>query len=229
MSIHLLYSPIPLSKQTHNAHINLARLYARTPLVMLFPSGLARLPSHSLYPSLLAAKITHPLIIPRLSGSTRPQQQIASSRQKDRDTGLPFTNESALVISRNDPLWCTERFFVPYPKEWTECLWQFWLLHPDAVELDNTVIVSWTAALLEDDGSKEKHTMPSLEAQVTPAVNVRSVPILTYRAFYIVDWMPSRPHLELLASSGAPYRWIVSDISALAETNKSTNEQSIPH
>jgi hypothetical protein len=168
-------------------------MYARTPLVMLFPSGLASLPSHSLYPSLLAAKISHPLIIPRLSRST-PQQQNAPGQQKDKDASLPFMSESGLVISRNDPLWCTERFFVPYPKEWSECLWQFWLSHPNAVDLDKTVIVSWNAARLEDDESKEQHILlKHLEAQVTAsAVNVRGVPkFYSPCIFYVFNWMLS--------------------------------------
>ena len=188
VSIHLLYSPIPLPRQTHNAHINLARLYARTPLVVLFPLGLACLPSHSLYPSLLAAKISHSLIIPRLPWPAE-QQQNAPVRPKDRDTGLPFTNESALLIRRSDPLWCTERFFVPNPKEWTECLWQLWLSHPDAVDLDNTVIVSWMAGHWEDDGSKEEHTMPNLlEAQVTlSAVDVRNMPIFMCLSIFVLS------------------------------------------
>ncbi|KAF9521005.1 hypothetical protein BS47DRAFT_6430 [Hydnum rufescens UP504] len=169
LSIHLLYSPIPLSSLTHNAHMNLARLYALTSLVLLFPSGLAYLPSHSLYPSLLAAKVSHPLIIPRLS---RPptKQQKAPDRLKDEDASLPFTWESALVVSRNDQLWCTERFFVPYPKEWTECLWQFWLSHPGAVRLDTTVLTTWSPALMEDEDTKPKATLHNrLEPQYSPS------------------------------------------------------------
>lgn len=163
ISIHLLYVPaLPSSSHSRNAYINLARLYASTNAIMLFPGGVAELPSRTLYHSLLADRSSSPLIIPRHSSSsyrpTAPATSILTSFSSDIDRTLPFHHDAALFVIRSDPLWCTERFFLShptavtrlttypaYPMEWTECLWQFWLAYPDAVDLTRTVVDSWGA------------------------------------------------------------------------------------
>jgi hypothetical protein len=42
-------------------------------------------------------------------------------------SGLPGL--SPLIIPRNHPVWCTDRFFIHNTRaaDWKECLWQFWV------------------------------------------------------------------------------------------------------
>ncbi|KAI0344601.1 hypothetical protein BDW22DRAFT_1326705, partial [Trametopsis cervina] len=107
-----------------NAFLNLARLFSQTDVVTLFPGNLSVVPPKILYRSVASE-----------SGSSKPV--VFSMRQQ---ATFPFTGFSPAVLNREDPLWCTERFFpsISRAADWTECLWQIWLEHSGNIEVKPT-------------------------------------------------------------------------------------------
>lgn len=95
-----------------NAYLNLARLFSRTKKVAIFPGNLSHLPPKALYKTLLTSTLNKPIV---LTSRTNPN--------------YPFSALSPLILNRDDPLWCTERFFISVSREldWGECVWQVWL------------------------------------------------------------------------------------------------------
>ncbi|KDQ53572.1 hypothetical protein JAAARDRAFT_111746, partial [Jaapia argillacea MUCL 33604] len=108
LSIHLLN--IATNTQDHpNAYINLARLFARSSHVLLFPDDLSTLPPVSAV-SLAAANSTIFLT------------------SKPAHPGFPFLPLTPIMLHRGDNIWCTERFLSGSRiLDWEECLWQVWL------------------------------------------------------------------------------------------------------
>lgn len=112
LSVHILHLE-PSSPDNPNAFLNLARLFAQTSTVALFPGNLSAVPPKTFSRSLLSKRLP-------------PKPVIYSVRGR---TTYPFSPLSPAIFGRDDPLWCTERFF-PYVSrsvEWLECLWQIWL------------------------------------------------------------------------------------------------------
>lgn len=110
LSLHILYAA-PGSKHLPNAYLNLARLFARTDHVILFPGNLSALPSPALLGTL----------------SARPHALSIISNQND--TNFPFPALAPVVVHRNHSIWCTERLFLTDSRDgdWDACLWQLWL------------------------------------------------------------------------------------------------------
>ncbi|KAJ7497396.1 hypothetical protein FB451DRAFT_1120874 [Mycena latifolia] len=112
LSVHLIHV---MNDHYHpSAYLNLARLFATSPIVMLFPANLSNvLPTQ--FHSRLTSQLHHPIRKPVLVTST------ATS---------PFSipGLTPVIIPRNYPLWCTERaFLVSRTSDWDDCLWQLWL------------------------------------------------------------------------------------------------------
>lgn len=117
VTIHLLHTPHSRS-YTSNALLNLARLFASTKQVLLFPLGLSRSPQPTLRTALLITPRSEPYpyrLIPANATISLP--------------GNPLSSDSVLLIDRDAPFWCSERFFAAPDliAEWDECLWQVWL------------------------------------------------------------------------------------------------------
>lgn len=115
ISVHLLQ--VDNDGGSPNSYLNIARLFSTTPLVMLVPANLSTPPSIS-YEVLNSQKLL-PEHLPMIVSSV---DQIWSSY-----SGLPGL--SPLIIRRNHPVWCTDRFFINNARaaDWKECLWQFWV------------------------------------------------------------------------------------------------------
>lgn len=113
LSIHVLQLE-PHAEENPNAFLNLARLFAQTSTVALFPGDLSSVPPKTFSRSLLF----------------RTSSKSAVFSMRGRNT-FPFSPLSPVVLSRDDSLWCTERFFphVSRAADWQECLWQLWLEH----------------------------------------------------------------------------------------------------
>ncbi|KAJ6625536.1 hypothetical protein B0H10DRAFT_1782877, partial [Mycena sp. CBHHK59/15] len=111
LSLHLLH--VTNNRYSPSANLNMARLFALSYTVMLFPANLSNiLPSDfynilssSMYsskkPLILASTITSAFSIPDLT---------------------------PVILPRDYQLWCTERAFItPRTSDWDDCLWQLWL------------------------------------------------------------------------------------------------------
>ncbi|KAG2146478.1 uncharacterized protein EDB93DRAFT_1251016 [Suillus bovinus] len=109
-----------------NAYLNVARLLAPTDRVVLFPDGLpSHLPSN-LYSSIIRSTSMQPLVLGNNSRRT-----------------YPFLPMSPVVLPKDYPTWCTERFslFQSRSLDWEDCLWQLWLESAGSVK--STAVDSW--------------------------------------------------------------------------------------
>lgn len=122
-----------------NAFLNLARLFAQTTQVALFPGSLSHLPSPHAYSTIQNSRqkehrissLSHyrPLLL--------QTSDVAQSRR--RLTTLPVDKLVPIVLHKETAPWCTERFFAAPSRsaDWDECLWQMWLdMHGEIDELD---------------------------------------------------------------------------------------------
>ncbi|KAJ7783283.1 hypothetical protein B0H16DRAFT_1710078 [Mycena metata] len=112
LSLHLIHT-------THNGHspsayLNLARLYANSRTVMLFPANISNLLPSNFY-SALASRLHLPIRKPLLVTSL-----VTSA--------FSIPDLTPVVLPRNYPVWCTERgFLASRTSDWEDCLWQLWL------------------------------------------------------------------------------------------------------
>ena len=114
LSLHVLHIT-PNSRESPNAYLNLARLFARTDLVMLFPGNLSMVPP----PTTLKTYSSQPQY-----GSTH-----LSVMSNQNGTKFPFPTLAPAFMPKDHPVWCTERFFFSSSRDfgWDACLWQLWL------------------------------------------------------------------------------------------------------
>ncbi len=125
LNVHFLQIA-PNTTHSPNSFLNLARMFSRTRLAVLFPGPLSQgLPSGSY------ANITIPLHIKHLSGngSKVAPPMVLTSRKFTPTIAQPFERFTPLLVDIKHPVWCTERFFTAPSREddWEECLWQFWV------------------------------------------------------------------------------------------------------
>lgn len=94
-----------------NAYLNLARFFAPTSQIVLFPAPVAILPPRDLYHLVNVQDTRHASII------TTPLR-----------TMYPFPPLAPILLRRNYSTWCTERHFVGSSRtaDWSECVWQVW-------------------------------------------------------------------------------------------------------
>lgn len=117
-----------LRRMTHehrssNAYLNLARLFARTRMVAIFPAT-PQLPiPKSLYEVTLAN--TSSIV----NGTAMSLPLVLAPSKTTPKSLLPFMALSPLLVEQEYPVWCSERFFSAPSREedWEECLWQFWI------------------------------------------------------------------------------------------------------
>jgi len=115
--LHVYTKPVtgPVAR---DALLNLARIFAPTRRIVLFP-----------FIPLSSADCRNVIIPPRAWNETdleivhiRPHFLIPHETTNDLSIGdLP--NSTALIMDRDSTVWCPERFV----SKWTECLWYIWL------------------------------------------------------------------------------------------------------
>ncbi|KAL4250706.1 hypothetical protein ABKN59_005473 [Abortiporus biennis] len=130
-SIHMLHLK-DHATDNPNAYLNLARLFSPAPQVILFPGNLSVVPPKTFYKSFFLSSSSF--------NFTSDSTMVFASRGH---FAYPFSPLSPAVINRDDPLWCTERFFPSLSREsdWMECLWQLWL--KNFGELDVKATSEW--------------------------------------------------------------------------------------
>lgn len=113
LSLHVLHTTQG-DEASPNAFLNLARMFAQTSRVVLFPGDLSILPAS-------------------INISTTPQIRTVSRRismlSNQNDTKFPFPNLTPVLMSQEHHVWCTERSFLLRSRDldWDSCLWQLWL------------------------------------------------------------------------------------------------------
>ncbi|KIP08440.1 hypothetical protein PHLGIDRAFT_377383 [Phlebiopsis gigantea 11061_1 CR5-6] len=149
LSVHVLHLA-PGTPDNPNAFLNLARALAQTSTVVLFPADLSFVPPKSLQRSISSS-----------SPSSQHKPVIFVSHGQ---TVYPFTALSPVMIPRDGPIWCTERFFPTLSRsaEWAECLWQFWLETYGNVETRLTT--DWL------DGSQSNYNASSIAVSSSAVV-----------------------------------------------------------
>ena len=125
LALHLLYLDLK-TPEAPNVFLNLARLFAPTRTLFLVP-GTPKPPPPSFISTLSMAHLRDPVVL-RVAA---PGPGTAIVVNKARSTTLAVL--SPVLILRDHPLWCTERFaFAPAPSapraaDWDACLWQIQL------------------------------------------------------------------------------------------------------
>ena len=151
LALHTLHLD-PKTPDAPNVFLNLARLFAPTRTVLLVPGTPA--PPQTLPPLTL----TGPII-------------ITAAPQKTADKGRPETPLAPVLIPRDHPLWCTERFaFVPAythtsPRaaDWDACLWQLKLETYGAAIVNSPTLPGWRWNV--------EHKLPSTPSSVPVLVS----------------------------------------------------------
>ncbi|SJK97607.1 uncharacterized protein ARMOST_00860 [Armillaria ostoyae] len=99
-----------------NIFLNIGRLFAPTDTVMIVPAEISTVtPSAELYHS-VSGHLSHHLQIPAVLSIAK-------------EIAFPVASFSPLVVPRDYPVWCTDRFFLASSRssDWDVCLWQIWL------------------------------------------------------------------------------------------------------
>ncbi|KAH7913924.1 hypothetical protein BJ138DRAFT_1001323 [Hygrophoropsis aurantiaca] len=113
LSLHVLhvYSP---SGSSSNTYLNIARLLSRTVQVILFPGG----------PPTFQARDDQRIFLAHLNPKTSSSILNNELQKSHSDKAI-----SPVILARNHPVWCTERYFIFGSRmlDWEECLWQLQL------------------------------------------------------------------------------------------------------
>ena len=125
LSAHVLHLRPSMETQP-NAFLNLARLLSPCPRTVLFPGNLSYAPQKNLFKTLVGLQGS---FSSAMAGRMHKRKPVVLTTQKY--PSFPFAPLAPVLISRDDSMWCTERFFanVSRSADWEECLWQIWLAH----------------------------------------------------------------------------------------------------
>lgn len=157
LALHTLHLD-PTTPDAPNVFLNLARLFAPTRTVLLVPGTPA--PPQTLPTTIWPFALPGPVI-------------ITAAPQKTTDKGRPETPLAPVLIPRDHPLWCTERFaFVPAythtsPRaaDWEACLWQVKLETYGAAIASGPTLPGWRWNV--------EHKLPSTPSPAPVLVNNR--------------------------------------------------------
>jgi hypothetical protein len=142
LAIHILHLDLA-TPEAPNVFLNLARLFAPTYLVLLIPGTPPQPPPSSAISSFFTEQIREPVIVRAGAAGLR----AAVAADKGRPTTPPVL--APVLIPRNHPLWCTERFaFVPAPvaeraADWDACLWQMQLEIFGGANTSGPTLLGW--------------------------------------------------------------------------------------
>ncbi|KAH8119397.1 hypothetical protein DFH11DRAFT_1501983 [Phellopilus nigrolimitatus] len=120
-SFHIIHQ-LPHEIRTSNSYLNLARMFARTRYVVLFPSS-----TETSIPKGLNIKLAAQMSA--LNASRLVSPFALSSSKFTANSPIPFPPLAPVFVEQTYPIWCSERFFTAPSRavDWEECLWQFWL------------------------------------------------------------------------------------------------------
>lgn len=138
LSLHLLH--VSNHQYSPSAYLNLARLFASSPTVMLFPANLSNTLPSNLYNILTSHHSHHAARKPLLITDT------ATS---------PFSIPALtpILLPRNYQLWCTERpFLSSRTADWDDCLWQLWLEESGIGHANLTLSIGLENPMFSADG-----------------------------------------------------------------------------
>ena len=97
-----------------NAYLNMARFFARTSRVVLFPDDIPKstLSDHARWRDKLPIDTRHPVLLSNATNRVFSPRLLAP-----------------VVLPRDHPVWCTERFYMFGSRvlDWEDCLWKLWL------------------------------------------------------------------------------------------------------
>lgn len=111
--LHVLYVS-SIAGGSSNAYLNMARFFARTSRVVLFPDGIPKsaLSGHARWVDKLPVDTAHPVLLSNATNRVFSPRPLAP-----------------VVLPRDHPVWCTERFYMFGSRtfDWEDCLWKLWL------------------------------------------------------------------------------------------------------
>ncbi|KAF9529412.1 hypothetical protein CPB83DRAFT_893509 [Crepidotus variabilis] len=131
LSVHVVHVETSTATAGPNHNLNLARLFATTEWVLLYP-GLTSPP----IPRELSRNLLN-------TGKSGPQILSVGSKS------YPYPFLAPVLIKRSSDFWCTERMFL-YPtrhSDWDACLWQLSLELTGKIEV---VKLPWKSAFTQD-------------------------------------------------------------------------------
>lgn len=140
LSLHMLHLDAG-TPDAPNVFLNLARLFAPTRTLLLVP-GTPEPPPLSSILSLSIAHIRDPVVV----HAAGPGHGTGIAADK---SPAPLAKLSPLLISRDHPLWCMERFaFIPAlaaPRaaDWDACLWQVQLETFGVAATNGPTLLGW--------------------------------------------------------------------------------------
>lgn len=141
LALHLLHLD-PTTPEAPNVFLNLARLFAPTRTLLLVP-GTPKPPPPSSIQLLSITHIRDPVIV--RAAAPGHGTGIAISKGHHATPAVL----SPMLILRDHPLWCTERFaFAPAPSvprtvDWEACLWQALLETFGAASTHGPTLPGW--------------------------------------------------------------------------------------
>lgn len=111
--IHVLHVP-SVAGSSSNTYLNMARFFAQTSQVVLFPNGIPGSAhsgrAHSL--DKLPIDTPHPVLLSNTTNRAFSPRLLAP-----------------VILPRDHPVWCTERFYMFGSRvlDWEDCIWNLWL------------------------------------------------------------------------------------------------------
>ncbi|KAJ7096220.1 hypothetical protein C8R44DRAFT_644179 [Mycena epipterygia] len=112
LSLHLVH--VTNNQYYPSLYLNLARFFANSPIVMLFPANPSNVLPSSFYKALT----------PHIRVAARKPLLIASTVT----SAFSIPGLTPVILPRNYGLWCTDRaFLASRTSDWDDCLWQLWL------------------------------------------------------------------------------------------------------
>lgn len=195
LSVHIVHLS-PTAEPQPNAFLNLARLLAPSPRVVLFPGNLSYAPPKNLYRTLIAQQPSSSSAMSQPSGRARKRRPVVLTLREH--TSFPFASLAPLVMPRDDATWCTERFFAGMSRaaDWEECLWQVWLANFGDVEIRQTQGWTYTSQQADADPGLDTASLENPAAVCAHAVcycgvSGSQIGFSVYRSSYIGGWGPS--------------------------------------
>ncbi|KAF8557591.1 hypothetical protein OG21DRAFT_1505087 [Imleria badia] len=111
--VHVLHVP-SVAGSSSNTYLNMARFFAQTSQVVLFPDGIpgSARSSPARWLDKLPIDMRHPILLSNTTNRAFSPRLLAP-----------------VILPRDHPVWCTERFYMFGSRilDWEDCLWKVWL------------------------------------------------------------------------------------------------------